>query len=144
MYFDESGFASNAWRPHGWAPRGKKVFGRINGRRQPRTNLIMAKRGSDWLAPMLFTGTCTHLTVTTWIEQRLLPELRANSLVIMDNAPFHNKAELTEILARAGHTLMPLPRYSPDFNPIEEEFGGLKRQQQFTGLSLDQLITSHS
>jgi hypothetical protein len=51
----------------------------------------MAQRGSDWLAPMLFEASCTHLTVTTWIKKMLLPALQPNSLVIMDNAPFHNK-----------------------------------------------------
>jgi hypothetical protein len=40
----------------------------------------MAQGGSDWLAPMLFKASCTHLTVTTWIEKMLLPALRPNSL----------------------------------------------------------------
>ena len=51
VYFDESGFASHAHRPHGWAIRGSEVFGRISGKNHDRTNLIMAQRGSDWLGP---------------------------------------------------------------------------------------------
>ena len=77
MYFDESGFASDTHRPHGWAIRGRKVFGRISGKHHSCSNLIMAQRGSDWLAPMLFEASCTHLTVTTWIEKMLLPALLA-------------------------------------------------------------------
>ena len=144
MYFDESGFASQTHRPHGWAIRGKKVFGRISGNNRKQTNLIMAKRGSEWVAPMLFTATCTHLTVIAWVKQMLLPTLRPNSLVIMDNAPFHNKPKIREILASHGHTLLPLPRYSPDFNPIEQQFAVLKRSRQFSGLSLEEVISSHS
>jgi transposase len=144
VYFDESGFVSHTYRPHGWAIRGKEVFARIKGRNRKQTNLIMAKRGSEWLAPMLFKASCTHLTVTAWIKQMLLPVLRTNSLVIMDNAPFHNKPKIADILESQGHTLLPLPRYSPDFNPIEQQFAVLKRLRQFSGLSLEELIASHS
>jgi transposase len=143
VYFDESGFASQTNRPHGWAIRGKKVFGRISGNNRKQTNLIMAKRGSEWIAPMLFKASCTHLTVIAWVKQMLLPALCPNSLVIMDNAPFHNKPKIREILANHGHTLLPLPRYSPDFNPIEQQFALLKRLRQFSGLSLEQVISSH-
>jgi transposase len=104
----------------------------------------MAQRGGDWLAPMLFTGTCTHLTVTAWVKQMLLPVLRPNSLVIMDNAPFHNKSRISKLLAGKGHTLLPLPRYSPDLNPIEQAFAILKRQRQFSGRSIQDLIASYS
>jgi transposase len=144
VYFDESGFASDTHRPHGWAIRGRQVFGRISGKHHGRTNLIMAQRGQDWLAPMLFETSCTYLTVTTWIEKMLLPALRPNSLVIMDNAPFHNKPKIAQLLDAAGHTLMPLPRYSPDFNPIEQAFANLKRQRQFSGREVGELISCHS
>ena len=144
VYFDESGVASHSYRPLGWASRGRQVFGRISGKNHQRTNLIMAQRGPDWLAPMLFKASCTHLTVTAWIEKTLLPALRPNSLVIMDNAPFHNKPKILERLTAAGHTMLPLPRYSPDFNPIEQAFAILKRQRHFTGREIGDLISFHS
>jgi transposase len=144
VYFDESGFASHSHRPHGWARRGRKVFGRISGNNRKGTNLIMAQRGSDWLAPMLFKASCTHLTVTTWVEKMLLPALRPNSLVIMDNAPFHNKSKISKLLETAGHTMLALPRYSPDFNPIAQAFAILKRQRQITRREIPDLISSHS
>jgi transposase len=144
VYFDESGFAGDTLRPHGWAIRGRQVFGRISGKHHNRTNLIMAQRVSDWLAPMRFEASCTHLTVTTWIEKMLLPALRSNSLVIMDNAPFQNKPKILQLLAAAGHTLLPLPRYSPDFNSIEQAFAILKRQRQFSGRKVGELISCHS
>ena len=59
-------------------------------------------------------------------EQCLLPELQPNSLVIMDNAPFHNKPQMRELLEAHGHSMLPLPKYSPDFNPIEQSFAILK------------------
>jgi transposase len=34
-----------------------------------------------------------------------------------DNAPFHAKTHITNVLKEHGHTLL-LPKYLPDFNPI--------------------------
>lgn len=145
VYFDESGFAKHSYRPHGWAPRGEKVFGKISGNNRKRTNLIMAQRGKEWLAPMLFESSCTHHTIAAWMEQVLIPELRPNSLVIMDNAPFHNKPQMQQMLKAHGHTMLPLPKYSPDFNPIEQSFAILKKRRQFASANttIEQLLTSH-
>ena len=104
----------------------------------------MAQRGKDWIAPLLFQTNCTHLTVTAWLKDMLLPALRPQSLVVMDNAPFHNKPKIAEILAEHGHQLLPLSRYSPDFNPIEKAFAILKRQRIFSRKSMDELISAHS
>lgn len=143
VYFDESGFLQDYQRPDGWAERGKKVHGRTKGnKKKKRVNLIMAQRGKEWLAPMLFESSCTHHTVTSWIKEMLLKELKPNSLIVMDNAPFHNKAEIKEALEEKGHTLMPLPPYSPDLNPIEKTFGLIKRIRQ-NGIQLEDIISGN-
>jgi len=140
VYFDESGFASSSCRPHGWAKRGVKVHGKVNGNNRKSINLIMAQRCKEWLAPMLFKGSCTHHTVNAWIEKFLLKELHEPSLIIMDNAPFHNKPQMQKLLKEKGHTMLPLPRYSPDFNPIEQSFAIIKRRRMFSGKSLDEIL----
>jgi transposase len=140
IYFDESGFAEHSYRPHGWAARGQKVHGRVHGNNRKRTNLIMAQRGKEWIAPMLFEKNCTHQTVAAWMEQCLLPELIQPSLVIMDNAPFHNKPQIKALLEAKGHTMLPLPKYSPDFNPIEQSFAILKKRRQFSNKTIDELL----
>jgi len=140
VYFDESGFTQHSVRPHGWAKRGVKLYGKINGNNRKSTNLIMAQRGSEWIAPMLFDTNCTHHTVTAWVEQVLLQELRPNSLIIMDNAPFHNKSKIRSILEKNNHSLMPLPRYSPDLNPIEQSFATIKKRRIFSQLSLEAIL----
>jgi DDE superfamily endonuclease len=68
----------------------------------------MAQRKGEWLAPVLFHESCTHQTVNAWVEQALLPELHPNSLIIMDNAPIHNKPYLKELLEAHGHNFLPL------------------------------------
>lgn len=143
VYFDESGFASESYRPHGWARIGQKVFGLVSGNNRKSINLIMAQRKNEWLAPMLFKGSCHTQTVNQWLEKMLLPELDAPSVIVMDNARFHNKEQMKEILEKAGHTLLPLPRYSPDFNPIEQSFAIIKKRRQFAppGTSVEKLLS---
>jgi len=142
VYFDESGFAAESYRPHGWAPRGQRVFGSISGNNRKATNLIMAQRKNEWLAPMLFTGSCHTETVNQWLEKMLLPELTDPSVIVMDNARFHNKEQMKTILEKAGHTMLPLPKYSPDFNPIEQSFATIKKRRQFApkGTPIEQIL----
>lgn len=44
----------------------------------------------------------------------------------MDNLGSHKTAGVREAIEEAGATLLYLPRYSPDFNPIEKAFSKLK------------------
>ncbi len=45
----------------------------------------------------------------------------------MDNAAFHKTAKTRELIQSAGAILLFLPRYSSDLNPIENDFGALKK-----------------
>ena len=128
IYFDESGFEEEVVRPHGWALIGVKVNGEKSGSKRHRTNLIMAQRGKKWLAPMLFDFACNSSVIDSWLENLLLPALKKPSVIVMDNASFHKKDEIRQLLKEHGHILLPLPPYSPDFNPIEESFAILKKK----------------
>ncbi len=138
VYFDESGFKAHTGRLSGWAKKGQKLYANVRGKREKKTNLLMAQRGKEWLAPFIFTGSCTAHLVTTWVKTMLIRELKQPSIVIMDNAPVHNKKALRTILKQNGHVLLPLPPYSPDLNPIEGSFGGMKKRRE--GMPMDTSI----
>jgi hypothetical protein len=131
VYIDESGFEEEVARRHAWAPRGRKVYGEIAGSKRKRTNLIMAQKRQEWLAPMVFECSCNAELVETWLEKMLLPELTQPSVIVMDNAAFHHKERISKLLKQHGHKLLPLPPYSPDFNHIEQSFAILKRRREF-------------
>lgn len=131
VYFDETGFQKHVTRTRGWALRGQKIFGDVRGNNRKTTNLIMAQRRKEWLAPMLFEDSCNHTVVNTWLERELIPLLTMPSIVIMDNAPFHKKKDIKAMLEQHGHAFLPLPPYSPDFNPIENTFGTIKLRRQY-------------
>lgn len=73
VYIDETGFRKHAYRPHGWALRGEKIYGDISGNNRKNINLIVAQRRKRLLAPMLFEGSRDHLVVNGWLEETLPP-----------------------------------------------------------------------
>lgn len=127
VYLDESGFEPTAYRNYGWAIRGAKVYGERSGNSRPRTSLIAAKRGKELLAPVLFEGSTDSVWFNDWFENHLFKELRPKSTIIMDNAPFHKKKDIREISGKHGHNVLFLPPYSPDYNPIEQDFANIKK-----------------
>ena len=61
-----------------------------------------------------------------YVEQILAPTLQPGDIVIMDNLSSHKVAGVREAIERHGATLVHLPPYSPDLNPIEQAFAKLK------------------
>lgn len=53
-----------------------------------------------------------------------------------------SKREIRQIVEAAGHHVLFLPPYSPDYNKIEQDFAILKKQRIYSppGTSLDDLI----
>ena len=49
------------------------------------------------------------------------------SVIVMDNASWHHSEKIQQMCRDAGVVIEFLPLYSPDFNPIEEHFGVLKK-----------------
>jgi len=44
----------------------------------------------------------------------------------MDHAAFHQSPETAQLIKHTGATLLFVPPYSPDLNPIEHDFAALK------------------
>ncbi|KAI8488152.1 hypothetical protein Bbelb_342700 [Branchiostoma belcheri] len=70
-----------------------------------------------------------------WVERQkgmfyhrnyMAPFMRRGTYLVMDNASIHNEADLRAIFAPLGITVVKLPPYSYDFNPIELVFGLVK------------------
>jgi hypothetical protein len=61
-----------------------------------------------------------------WIKEILLPELKPNQTIIMDNAAFHKNRITQELIESKQCRILYLPPYSPDFNPIEQKWGHVK------------------
>ena len=60
------------------------------------------------------------------MKQGLVPTLKRGDIVVMDNLPAHKVAGVEQAIEAAGATLLYLPPYSPDLNPIEPAFSKVK------------------
>jgi transposase len=62
----------------------------------------------------------------TYIGHFLAPTLKAGEIIVMDNLSVHKSKRVRELIEGARASLLFLPPYSPDFNPIEETTSKLK------------------
>ena len=62
----------------------------------------------------------------------------------MDNATFHKRSDMMKALVSAGHTLLYLPPYSPDLNPIENKWAHVKALKQKIGGSVKDLFMNNN
>ena len=87
---------------------------------------MSALNGNALQAPFVFEGYCNRDVFQLYIDRVLIPTLRPGQTVIMDNASFHKSKKVKESIEKAQCTLLYLPAYSPDFNPIEHYWHALK------------------
>jgi|TARA_B100000315_G_C14457339_1_gene532053 transposase len=90
------------------------------------STFIAGLRVTGLTAPGVFDGAMDGPSFLAYIEQILVPTLHHGDLVIADNLSAHKVAGVRRVIEAAGATLVYLPPYSPDFNPIELCFAKLK------------------
>jgi transposase len=87
---------------------------------------VSALRHDGMVAPMLIEGPMNGELFLAYVEQCLVPVLKPNDIVVVDNVATHKVAGVVEAIEAAGATLRYLPPYSPDLNPIEMSFSKFK------------------
>jgi transposase len=75
---------------------------------------------------MVLDGPINRDAFQAYVDQVLVPELRPGDVVVMDNLSSHKGPAVRRAIEAAGASLLHLPPYSPDFNPIENAFAKLK------------------
>ena len=125
VFIDETGATTAMGRTYGRAPVGARVQATAPGAWKNVT-LISGMRRSGVIAPMALPGATDRLVFETYVEQALVPEIRAGDVVVWDNLASHNSASAIAAIEAVGARVMPLPAYSPDLTPIEEMFSKIK------------------
>jgi transposase len=113
-------------RLRGRAPRGTRVVGTVPLGRWETITFVSALRHNKMTAPMVVEGAMTGEMFLAYVEQCLVPTLRRNDIVVMDNCRIHLVAGVREAVAKARATVRYLPKYSPDLNPIELPYSKFK------------------
>lgn len=131
VYIDETGIDRYLYRPYARAPRGKKVYEKISGRRFERTSIVSGQVDGKFIAPMIYKESMTSDFFVKWFKTQLLPALKIPHIIVMDNASFYPKNILDKLCIQDKHFFLPLPPYSPDLNPIEQAWAILKKSDGF-------------
>ena len=126
VFIDETGTSTNMARRRGRCPRGQRLIGKVPHGHWKITTFVAALRCNAVTAPFVIDEPMNGEIFAVYLEQCLVPTLRPNDIVVMDNLPVHKSDNVRRIIEAAGATLVYLPPYSPDLNPIEMAFAKLK------------------
>ena len=110
----------------GWAPRGQRLLAKAPFGHWNTMTFVAALRHDRIEAPWLLDGPMNGQRFGVYVEQVLVPTLRPDDIVVMDNLSSHKSPAVRRAIRRAGAKLFLLPKYSPDLNPIEQFFAKLK------------------
>lgn len=113
-------------RLRGRALRGERCRAGVPHGHWKTTTFTGALRLTGMTAPFVYDGAMNGQIFLAYVEQVLVPTLSPGDVVIMDNLPAHKAAGVRDAIDAAGASLLYLPPYSPDFNPIENAFSKLK------------------
>ena len=110
------GRAKNKERVHDYAPKNT----------QKKTTLVSSVRLDGTLAYEFFQGTLNGKNFLNYIQNTLVPTLKKGDIVVMDNLSCHKVKGIKESIESVGESVLYLPPYSPDLNPIEMMWSKMK------------------
>jgi transposase len=126
VFVDETSANTKMTRLYGRSPRGERLVAHAPFGRWKTLTFVAGLRHNGLTAPFVLEGAMDGDVFLAYVEQCLAPSLKRNDIVIMDNLAVHKVEGVREAIEAAGATLEWLPKYSPDYNPIELSYSKLK------------------
>lgn len=126
VFIDETCTNTAMVRLRGRAPRGERLVDHAPQGHWKTITFVGGLRQRGMTAPFVIEGAMNGPMFLAYVQQCLVPTLKRGETVLMDNLPVHKVAGVAEAIEGAGATLIYLPKYSPDLNPIELAFSKLK------------------
>jgi transposase len=126
VFIDETWTKTNMIRLYGWAPKGQRLVDAVPHGHWKTSTFVGALRCDGLVAPAVLDGPINGDAFLAYVEQILQPTLKPGDVVIMDNLRSHKVPGIREAIEAAGASVLFLPPYSPDLNPIEKAFAKLK------------------
>ena len=126
LFLDECGVTTDLLRRYGRSLSGTRLRDHTPCSHWETHTVVAALRLDGLTAPAVFNGPIDNPTFLAYVEQVLVPTLRAGDVVVLDNLAVHKQPAVRAAIEAVGAQLRFLPPYSPDFNPIEQVFAKLK------------------
>ena len=112
---------------YGWSLQGERLVEVVPFQRGKNFSVLGALDLQGMVATFQKEGSIKRDDLETFLEEDLLPKLEPGAVLVLDNAQTHHGGKIAEIVEAAGCSLLYLPPYSPDFNPIELAWAWIKR-----------------
>jgi transposase len=113
-------------RRYGRARRGERAYGSVPRNRGKNTTLLASMSIEGMGVAMTVEGSTTQKVFEAYVERFLAPTLKPGQVVILDNLGAHKGEKVKTLIESRAASVIFLPAYSPDFNPIEEAFAKIK------------------
>jgi transposase len=113
-------------RAYGRGPKGDRVLGSVPKNWGDSVTVAACLTSTGVVAPFYRHGSMTSAWMEAYTEQVLCPELRPGDVVVMDNLGAHKSVRVRALIESHGASLVFLPPYSPDLNPIELAWSKMK------------------
>lgn len=126
VFIDETWVKTNMTRTCGWCQRGEPLIAKVPHGHWKTLTFLAGLRRDSIVAPFVLDGPINGAAFTAWVQQCLVPTLKAGDVVILDNLGSHKGKPARDAIRDVGAHLFFLPPYSPDLNPIEMMFAKLK------------------
>lgn len=126
VFIDETWATTNMARRYGRSPRGQRLVASVPHGHWKTSTFLAALRHDSLTAPCVLDGAINGAAFRAYVEQFLAPTLKPGDLVVLDNLSSHKVAGVREAIEARGASLLYLPPYSPDLNPIEHVFAKFK------------------
>ena len=126
VFVDETWIKTNMAPIRGWGLKGQRLKGLAPQGHWRTLTFVAALRADGLTAPCIFDGPINGHSFRAWVEQQLVPTLKAGDIVILDNLGSHKSVAVRQAIKASGARLWFLPPYSPDLNPIEQTFAKIK------------------
>jgi len=126
VFIDETSTNTAMVRLRGRSASGERLIDYAPRGHWKTMTFVGALRQRRMTAPFVLEGAMTGPLFLGYVKQYLVPTLKRGDIVMMDNLPVHKVAGVKEAIEAAGATLIYLPPYSPDLNPIEMAFSKVK------------------
>jgi transposase len=127
VFIDETWAKTNMTRLRGRAPKGHRLVAKVPHGHWKTTTLIAALGQSGMRCSMTTDGAVNREAFEAFVGQILVPALSPDDIVVMDNLSSHKGVGVRELIESTGASVLYLPPYSPDLNPIEMAFSKLKQ-----------------
>ena len=126
VFLDEFGASTTMQRTHGRAAPGERVVTKVPHGHWKMISTIAALNVKGIVASGSFDGATDTELFVTFVREALVPVLKPGQVLVMDNLPAHKSAQIDRLVEATGASVLRLPPYSPDFNPIEMAISKVK------------------